>query len=159
MTSTPPSWLLAMSKPRKRLQQRLACLLYNNPESTDCTSLLCGISSHLKFWSASGRENKKKKKLERGRENLWMCVLSRIIHKHAQRTPGVGVWKASFREVWSRWWFAHQHIWSQTDRRLLFCTALRRVSAQRAAWAPSLVRVSVCACVWVHRKPIETPAG
>lgn len=49
--------------------------------------------------------------------------------------------------------------------RLLFCMAFWRVSAQRAASAWSLeTNVCVCVCVarqsvWVHRKPIETPAG
>lgn len=52
-----------------------------------------------------------------------------------------------------------------SERRLLFCMAFWRVSAQRAAWAWSLessVCVFVCVArqsVWVHRKPIETPAG
>ena len=58
-----------------------------------------------------------------------------------------------------------------SEGRLLFRVGFWRVSAQRAAWAWSLettacmcVCVCVCVCVarqsvWVHRKPIETPAG
>lgn len=55
----------------------------------------------------------------------------------------------------------------QSERKcFLFCEASWRVLAQRLAAAESLktlcVRVCVCAWrwyVWVHRKPIETPAG
>lgn len=54
-----------------------------------------------------------------------------------------------------------------SERRLLFCEAFWRVSAQRAACAWSLeTTLCVCVCmrvvrqsVWVHRKPIETPAS
>lgn len=62
-----------------------------------------------------------------------------------------------FREMCSRWLRINIFM-LVSDRRLLFCMAFRRVSAERA-WS---LETDVCVArqrVWVHRKPIETPAG
>lgn len=63
-----------MSKQWKGFSKDVGCLLYNNPKSADCTFLLCGISSHFKFWSAWTPLPSYK--------NLWMCGISRIIKWH-----------------------------------------------------------------------------
>lgn len=83
MTSTSAILTFSNEQTAKRLEQRLACLLYNNPESTDCTSLLCGISSHLKFWSASGKKKKKIEARARERKPVDVCSQQNYSQTHA----------------------------------------------------------------------------